>query len=639
MPNTDCSPVIRMSVYSVRCSNRGTSLVEVLVVMVVLLVGIMTVVQMFPTGFRVVRAAESRTIAAKLAEREIERWKNSVANLPTGILPIDDRGVVLNDQLPGPPFAAFQQNPDGSWAVGEDGAFMRGNVLNIRLVHGETTPVPVGSYFQTGGGTFYGSQYTLAFSPIDAYQEADGSLVGITVKSGDLRRRRGDRDFFPPYLRAGQYAIDYGDQETAVLYVAFPSSAGGDRYYLRYSYWIEESGELRLQSVLDHAIDVPPAYNGDWIPVNIDLAALPAGASFVEVESDSDSCARGFRPLQPDPGTGAVAWSDDPYEFVLADSLLGVIAFNPTGHGKFEYTARGVRPLEARIDYRIYDPRIIREDRVIPRVVQGASGIPVKLSLRFILDAGRPGVYTDGDPTDNPDEPTFEGLMRAETVGGVRRPRIGRIATEAGDFYVDRSMLIIDLSTGLRVDMANVSIDYTRGIVFLPPVANLVNWQGVPLADTRDVDLPGRHLRFFYRADGDWSVQCNKAYEVYARDWGAGAQQPDYCHYKLVHVPNTGFARRLSFAACEAGKNVTVDYTYVVGGVKRKVSGENHRISEFADSLGRHYFDLRVPDDGVVDRIYAVVGTSFKVRTIWRDGSGWRFVDMDTNLTRASSRQ
>ena len=38
---------------------RGTTLVEILVVMVVLLVGIMTVIQMFPTGFSVVRAGES----------------------------------------------------------------------------------------------------------------------------------------------------------------------------------------------------------------------------------------------------------------------------------------------------------------------------------------------------------------------------------------------------------------------------------------------------------------------------------------------------------------------------------------------------------------------------------------------------
>jgi hypothetical protein len=33
----------------------------------------------------------------------------------------------------------------------------------------------------------------------------------------------------------------------------------------------------------------------------------------------------------------------------------------------------------------------------------------------------------------------------------------------------------------------------------------------VPLAD--------RHVRFFYRADGDWSVQCQKAYSYYQREY------------------------------------------------------------------------------------------------------------------------
>ena len=89
---------------SILRDNRGTSLIEILVVMVVLLVGIMTIIQMFPTGFKVVRAGESKSIATRLAQQELERWKAMTGNIPEAILPIDEAGGVLNDQDVGPPF-------------------------------------------------------------------------------------------------------------------------------------------------------------------------------------------------------------------------------------------------------------------------------------------------------------------------------------------------------------------------------------------------------------------------------------------------------------------------------------------------------------------------------------------------------
>ncbi|MGC8864068.1 MAG: hypothetical protein ACP5R5_15025, partial [Armatimonadota bacterium] len=76
--------MVRMIANRIWTDRKGTSLVEILVVMVVLLVGIMTIIQMFPTGFCVVRAGESQTIATRLAQQELERWKSMAANLPVG---------------------------------------------------------------------------------------------------------------------------------------------------------------------------------------------------------------------------------------------------------------------------------------------------------------------------------------------------------------------------------------------------------------------------------------------------------------------------------------------------------------------------------------------------------------------------
>ena len=149
---------------------RGTSLVEVLVVMVVLAVGIMTVIQMFPSGFRVIKAAESQTIATKLAQQEIERWKNMAANLPDGIMAVDENGNIQY-QYPGPPFVDYQLNnpsdPNSGYqqvTVTASGAasYVRGNAFNTRQVVNESTLIPVGTYFNTAAA---GQQVRLQIYP------------------------------------------------------------------------------------------------------------------------------------------------------------------------------------------------------------------------------------------------------------------------------------------------------------------------------------------------------------------------------------------------------------------------------------------------------------------------------------------
>jgi hypothetical protein len=577
---------------------KGTSLIEILVVMVVLLVGIMTVIQMFPTGFRVVRQAESRTIASRLAQQEIERWKNMAANLPDGILPVDASGNVLNDQMPGPPF-------EGITASGT-----LGNARNMRWVRGEITPIPIASYFDSGSGQQYGSRYALAFSPIAATYSS-GDVTGIDVRSGDLRRSIGNADLSPPYLRAGQYAIDYGNEGTAEFYVAFPPNGLSKliKYKIAYSYWVEEddgSGDVQavLRSEPGQDVDVDAGYDGDWITVEVGGGTPPPG--FIELDRHSDTCARGFTFV-----TNSAPWSpNDPYEFKVPDYIMGVVSFNPLGHGLFEYTASGVKPIQARIDYMISDLRIIREDRVVPAPKAGATEIPVKLSLRFILNIG--------DPTDNPDEMEYQGLIR-DAVGNV---------------LVPLPMLVMDLSTGLRVDVPASAIDFKEGAVRLPLTADLVDYSGAtPAVDQSGVELAGRNLRFFYRADGDWSIQCTKAYSSYTRDYGSGMGGLDYRSFRFV-----ANRARLLFAPCEYGKTVVVDYNYTIDGVEHKAVGKACRIDidQQDPYTGEIFVDLKPPVGAVVanNARIVVTGLSFTVRAIWRDGTAWRHVDMDTDLMR-----
>ena len=274
-------------------NRKGTSLVEILVVMLVLLVGIMTILQLIPTGFRVVRAAERQPNDTKLAQAEIERWKNMPGNLPDGILPIYSDETVINDQNPGPPFVGFAQEMLG-------GIYEAGNVLNSRWVRNETTTIPIASNITSAAGEEYGSKYTLAFSPIEVSVDPDipGLYLGLKVKSGDLQRRIGNSDS-QIYLRQGRYGVDYTlsivDGSPAFKVALRDNMAGGSAYHISFSYWVtKQDGTAVLLSEVDKSVWSDG--NGGWVPVKIQPPDAFDSSDFEvsEVEEGSDSCARAF---------------------------------------------------------------------------------------------------------------------------------------------------------------------------------------------------------------------------------------------------------------------------------------------------------------------------------------------------------
>ena len=662
-------------------NKRGTSLIEILVTIVVLMVGILIIIEMFPSGFTVVRAAENRTIAGRMASQEVDRWKAMSASLPDGFAAVDDSGALLplditdKYQISGPPFQPFESIGNGS--------YKRANILNLRKVIGEVTTIPLGSYFQSANGDMYGSPYTMAFGPIDAYRDSEDKLVGIKIKSGDLGRRLGDRqnNNYPPPLKYSDYAIDYvasdakykdGNkdvQQTKCFSIALPTKEVGKKYSVSYSYWrYDKYGQIERVNVMDQEIDAGDAVDtilnpnmDGWInvPILMKDEAYPdqdiyiPDPKFIQMDPYSDSCARAFVENK----TGA--WSDNPYEFVLVDPICGLVAFNPKGHGMYEYTAQGMKQLEAKINYLIYDQRIIHEDRHITKPSVDQDTNIVKLSLRRLLDAGDPAIITDGNQTLNPDEPTFEGLMRGTNLGSSTtpnwKPQLGKIITSSDEVLIKNSVLIIDKVSGLWVkpldaDGNEVSeqnlINFNDGAIKFPVTAgkmraHLTDWYGN--SKLADIDLVGRDLRFLYRSQGDWSVQCIKAFSNYTRDYGTSGGL-DYKSYRRVDVlenndPNKITECKLLFSRFYSGQTVAIDYSYAYKGIEYKVAGESHRISDDVDD-SNCYIGLNIPNDGKVTQVqvYAVMGLSFRARVIYRDGRFWRYVDSDAIVVRKPSK-
>lgn len=551
-------------------TNRGTSVVEVLVVMVVLVTGILTVVRLYPPGFRSVRHAECMTLAGRLAQFEIERWKNNAENLPDGVLPIDESGVVQHALYPGPPV--------------DDK-----NATSFRRILGETTRIPFGGW---DTGPLSGSIYVLAFSPID-------TTAGLVIRGSNLSRRVIDSTTnAEPWnsLRFSQYAIDYDD-----LKICFRRSSQDRVYYLACSWWETPNGSAkpRLRTITDVKLHVPANIVG-WISFASAIQALMSeGASYAGFDRYSETVSRGFIDI-----TGG-GWSTDPYEYMMIDPLLGIVAFNPAGYSQLEFG----RPLQARIDYDILDLEIIREDKRVSANINVDPSQPhrIYMTLNRIKEKDA-SIEVNGEP--------YKGLHPLFSVPGP----------DGATFIPD--MIAVDLESGRQVQFDEGWIRHKEGMVELP---NKITLLGAGGASNVEVSSEGRNIRFYYKAEGDWSLQFHKAYVQYGRDYSGN--ELSYKSYAIDEPTDPG---RLWFAACNSNCTISVDYEYDNNGEPRRVLGELHKASDARRPYGgvnSTYIDLNHPPT----RIYSVNGVSAKARVIWREGERWRRVDLDSILTRKTT--
>jgi type II secretory pathway pseudopilin PulG len=560
--------------------NQGTSLVEVLVVMVVLLVGILTVVRLFPPGFKSVKHAESMTFAGRLAQYEIERWKNNAANLPDGVLPIgmvNGSLAVLNDQFPGPPIT--DKNDD-------TGAPIDNNATTFRRIIGETTRIPFGGW---STGPTAGSLYILAFSPVDI------STNFFAVRGGSLSRRIIDSEAPGEpwrYLRPYQYGVDYGQQGERPKF-CFRATGEPRVYYLSCSWWEKGTSDPVLHTVTSLEVNVPANTEG-WVSLDTILTdnGMTVPANFMGINHYSDTMSRGF--VRVDSGA---AWSSDPYEYKLLDPILGVISFNPLGYTQQEFG----QALQARIDYDILDMQIIHEDKRVP----SNAPLSVTLTLNHIKQIEQ-SMELDGS--------LYQGICP--------------------DKGIMQDILAIDLGTGMGVKIDDSwDVNYKDGIVKLPIDGNITLYESDNPSSTTVVPSAGRNIRFLYKAEGDWSLQFHKAHSQYERNDGSVLTYKDYA------VDPDNF-RRLWFSACNANNSISVQYEYDDNGETRRIveclkATDALEEKEFVSGVKKNYTFIDLSQKPT--RIISVNGVSARARVIWREGERWRHVDLDTILPKQSA--
>ncbi len=664
---------------------RGASLIEVMVVMVILLVGIFLVIRIFPTGFGVLQANGNRSQAVRLADQLMSGVDGDAANLPDGVLfgyQIDAGGVpVIRYATDTDPDKLGVLDPtvtdDPGTLVDEREDSPRYNpyfsdINRFRFIKGEGVKIPLPTV--SGTSTFAsGSVYTVKFGPIfmdatvgdpaqvpgrdpgsrarfDSYLRVYGAPLTAIVRDIDQVPENNAYGFF----RTPQvYLIDYGDEGDQASIMFAPRAPAGRAnasraFAVTYSY--VAGGQVVTATVtMTVADDTVPR----WQPI-----LLPSGTAVDEIVTGSESVSREFDRL-----TLTGVWdSNDPYQYKLASrniggdpdatgaggvidnqANMGVLLFNPAGANYTEATASGNRPFTAFLDYMVLDWHIIRENREVPSTILSTNKlVPVRTTLSFIKQVG---------------EAESDGAIYFGLYGGVNSPDID----------------IFDLSnpTGAALVAGNYRAFIQRGVgadsdYFIDDDDRGGTYRTGTIYLNRDRLAPGTKLRILYKAQGDWGVAFQKAYSRYRAildptDGTGYARFPlknDFDTVGFNRLEPTGAQLRFPFQDFNKAFVVTIQYQTRSGQVKRlppiqvSADGDGRQSEDLTKydvryafvELGRYlpYADREAFAGRGADPVVSwlpveINGVSVKTRVVWRDNDSvtdpWRVQDIDSYLT------
>jgi len=609
----------------------GTTLIEVLVVIVIFLVGILAVVQVFPRGAQLLVLARNGSVARALASDEVERLKSRTDQLPEAIVATNPDGTGNADRDPsdiGPLGDEILRNGSlrrGGATVSSDWQLASG-ANGVRRVLGEGRRVPaprqVGTLANDG---VFGGLMLLNFGPIE-YLAEEGSddrdiTSNVIVYANDLVPRTDEPG--EPLSRTEYFVVN---PQNAAITIRLPQALVASRYRVAFSgYFTNGAGGFEKRDVI--ATTELGAGTGLEDRPLASLNAATAGLASVEV--GSLRVQRVYRQI-----ASALPWGvDDAYEVKVIDPNFGVLLFHPEAFGITLERTDGTRePLQARVDYTVRDWRIIRDQFRLPAPAGGTGTMPPinhRLALGGIKVGGQTGpdgrtLSTDGiqfvewnrfggdDGFGNfQDGRANHVVVIDEDTGGViaeRRP--------ADPATAPNPLIRIDKTLGVLTftDANDDASDGMTGIVRLPD------------GTQRELALDNRTLRCLYMGRNEYAVQVLKPSAEYSIAYG----NPGIGQYYLGgSTALGGQATRIYFPRADAGRIVRVDELNYrrADGLPRQVIGHDFVIRRSGDILP--YIDIREVDanatrlDANIDgrssgfAVRGVRGASVAVRVLW----------------------
>jgi hypothetical protein len=617
---------------------------EVLVVIVILLVGILAVVQIFPKGFQILMVSRNNSVSSALARTESERLKSAPEQLPMSILPVVlQDGVYITD----PTF-----DPNGTNSMGDrllpNGVLQRDGVAlgnwqlfsgpnAVKRVVGESRRVPaprsVGS-----SSVFYGGLLVLQFGPIDYNPGNSDYPSNLSVYGNDLVPQFRSPDPNERYYD-GQYYVSAADSNAVTL--GLPSGPEQRQYRVAFSAYINQGGTILKRDYIDvDRVNVPAAapdaFTGKYPLYAVSLQSLIPD-SLVSVDPNTLAVQRAYKQIASNFG-----FSNDPYEFKLLDTNIGVLLFNPLANSTYINKPGGREPLLARVNYDVYDWRILKDDF---RLGLNSGAQQHKLSVGSLKVAGNTGIdglketnipILESAPTQSgysntssADEARANNLVIVDmTTGGVVMERLPGDA--APPQPVTNPLVTVNKSTGVItfIDSNGNPADGTQGRILLP--------DGTVLTAT----LENRALRAMYRVRNEFSVQVLKASSRYT---SSPTAPPGASQFYVGGTDGVGNVTRIYFPRMDAGRKVNLsEVNYFAGGQARQISGQDMIIRyQPNDVLGLPSVDIAEIDGAASGFNYAsgaavrgVKGASVAVRVLWNPDSFFLSQDPIENMAR-----
>jgi hypothetical protein len=556
-----------------RKGEQGFSLVEVLVAITLLIVGIVSIIQLFPPGFFVLNAIDARTRAQSAAKDALGRTSSSLSNINliySQIDPLTDDASFTNS-------VADKSVTDTTLATHYNNL----GPNSQRVVSGETFSLP-SPHKDPATGLFV-SSYAVTFGPI-WLPAADAPEQHITVRGSNWTVKVGtsygpntllDKSGIPPagvgdpsdILASGQpqCLVDY-----AAGMIAVPLENAFADYNARVQSGattgaLEGSAALAAKYIQTFTITVVGAdrlsHTGvfTYDPGDSTLVAPPTGGTPAATSIDDQ-----FHSLWFDPTRYVVTWSNgaptapwvsntlaikrdfvlqplqsrtynsipyfDPYQFTVSSNIAGLDSAATDislGVLKFPMSAAALRgptgkAVTATVDYTVADWHILCEDHV-------ASSDTVRVNAPSILELG-------------------EGLDAGDGGGnytGIIDPRSGMSRSPQM-----RDLIVLNLDTGSTLTFAaDYAVNYSNGRLTLS--------NGLARSNTQ--------LRVFYRARHQWSVAITKAAGMYnyagpltASALPATNQQGLGQYWAWVDAGNPAVFTRLMFPRTDVGKTVNL---------------------------------------------------------------------------------
>jgi len=488
------------------------------VALVILLIGAYVALRIFPAGFAAIERARQESLAARLADQEVQRWQLAAGSLPEAIVWADSSSgsLIYNVNYaaydPTDPLVGLRPNWDNpNWQPD--------SLYKPRTIIGEV--LPIGEHPDPTTGVISVPLCRLRFGPL--VHLYDNPANGDPLFVYTTQYQRADTpDLLVNYTTSGakdwgRYYVNYRDGSISFDYVPDAASAGGydRRFRVEFTYLTAAGPGAPAERRYDmwqttYMITVPADYDSTRL-----------GSTRPPPQGRQGPLSL-FGAGGPPPGfEGVVPASERVHQALIFDGTPA-----PSGPGHFTLDkdvsapdchllfAAGDAGRTVHVDYRARDWQILLEERVPDESLQ----------VQLVLGPLKNAQYKN--PPRQPDAP--DRLI-------------------PGD---DAMVIILDTDDGSR--LSGFTVDYATGLIDL---AGATRPDGAPAA-------AGRTYRIYYRSELDWAIQPMKAaaeYSVLVGDTEVPTYRSAVWVWDRTKSPPEP-TNQLLFGRCEVAKSIVANY-------------------------------------------------------------------------------